>query len=264
MDIIYWLQSYLYGFGISTIVALFFAVHVLKTGRHWAWLLFLFFFPWLGCLVYFFAEFLPNPSFASRGSVGRGGLSRSAFSYLNPKQQLKKAQAEYEVAPSVVNALGYAKALSAMNQSDEAVRIFDANLTGMWQTDVDYLESMCYALIDADQGERALAVAKKIRKLNADHKPPTVALLHALSYGLLGHEAEAQTEFEVATRGSDMLALSQYAIWAASTGKKQLANSLRARMEESWKVWSPQHRRMHKDTFKQVDKAIAAMAKAVT
>lgn len=263
MELYYLLESLFYsyfGVGLSFIVAIFFTVHVLKTGRHLAWILALFFVPFmLGSIAYFFIEFIKNPRFASGGGAS---VSQSAFKFLNPREQLKKTAHEYEIAPSVNNAIAYAKALSATNKPDEAVAIFEKNMTGMWETDVDYLESMCYALIDANQGTRALEIAQKIRQLNPQHKPQTVALLHGLSYGLLGQQAQAQAEFEVSVRTSDIFALSQYTIWAANTGKPELATQLRARMEESWKVWSPQHQRMHRETFKQVDKSIKKMGKA--
>lgn len=258
MEIIYWLQSYFYGFGLHMVIAIVFAIHALKTGRHLGWLLFLFLFPFMGSIAYFFFEFMKNPSFASSG---RSSVSQSAYHFLNPKAQLKQSQHEYEVAPSVNNAISYAKALSATGDADKAVEIFETNCSGMWETDVDYLESMCYALIDANKGSRALEIAQKIRTLNPHHKPQTIALLHGLSHGLLGNDAQAKAEFDVSIQSGDILAISQYAIWAANTGKPELATQLRARMEESWKVWSPAHQKMHKDTFKQVDKSIRAMSK---
>jgi hypothetical protein len=49
-----------YGLGLSTLFAIFFAVHALRTGRPIFWLMILFFFPFLGSVVYFIVEFLPE------------------------------------------------------------------------------------------------------------------------------------------------------------------------------------------------------------
>ena len=48
------------GLGLHILVALFFAVHAVRTGRQMYWLLILFSFPLLGSLVYFAAVFLPQ------------------------------------------------------------------------------------------------------------------------------------------------------------------------------------------------------------
>ena len=45
---------------LHIVVAVFFAVHALRTGRNMFWLLVLLMFPFLGSVVYFFAEFLPE------------------------------------------------------------------------------------------------------------------------------------------------------------------------------------------------------------
>ena len=48
------------GLGLHFLVAIFFAIHVVRSGQQMYWLIILFSFPLLGSLVYFFAIYLPN------------------------------------------------------------------------------------------------------------------------------------------------------------------------------------------------------------
>ena len=48
------------GIGLHVIIALFFAVHAVRSGQNNYWLFILFAFPLLGSVVYFFANLLPN------------------------------------------------------------------------------------------------------------------------------------------------------------------------------------------------------------
>ena len=49
-----------FGLGLHILVALFFAVHALRSGQQMYWLIILFSFPLLGSIVYFLVIFLPN------------------------------------------------------------------------------------------------------------------------------------------------------------------------------------------------------------
>lgn len=48
------------GIGLHVLIALYFAVHALRSGQQMYWLIILFSFPLFGSIVYFFAIYLPN------------------------------------------------------------------------------------------------------------------------------------------------------------------------------------------------------------
>ena len=48
------------GLGLHVIVAVFFAIHAVRTGRELYWLIILFMFPLLGSIVYFAVVVLPD------------------------------------------------------------------------------------------------------------------------------------------------------------------------------------------------------------
>ncbi len=65
------------GIGLHMVLALFCAVHVLRTRQQLYWLFILFAFPLLGSAVYFFGVYLPNSRLErSACGVGRGSGRR--------------------------------------------------------------------------------------------------------------------------------------------------------------------------------------------
>jgi hypothetical protein len=246
-----------FGVGVHVLIAVCFAIHAIRTGRNYYWLWILFVFPFLGSVVYFFAEYLPS----SRLQRNASSVGQMAIKLLNPRRNLKKAQHDYEVTPSVNHAVIYAAALTAAGKPQDAVALYEEKITGFCANDQNFLEQMAYALLDAQQGQRALDIVQRIRAIDAAYKPETVALLHALSFDSLGQDGLAQSEFVIATRTRDMTALSQYALWAAMHQHQALALSIQVDMQKNWKVWPAHSKRLYKPVFKQVDQAITAMKK---
>ena len=77
----------------------FFTVHAVKTGRERYWLYVLIFFPGVGCLIYFFSEYLPDLRQGRRMHAFKTAISRA----LNPGRHLRRLQEQVEVTPSVKN-----------------------------------------------------------------------------------------------------------------------------------------------------------------
>ena len=80
-------------------IAIYFAVHAVRTGRNTVWLFVLLSFPFLGSLVYFFAGFLPEQR---HGRLGRraGAALRQM---IDPQRELREARLALEQTPSMGN-----------------------------------------------------------------------------------------------------------------------------------------------------------------
>lgn len=248
-----------FGIGIHVIIAVCFAIHAIRTGRNYFWLWILFVFPFLGSVVYFFAEYLPQSSMQRNAS----SVGQMAMKLINPRGDLKKAKHAYEVTPSVNHAVSYADALTAAGQPQAAVALYEEKLTGFCLDDQSFLEHMAYALLDAKQGQRALEIVQRIRAIDPKYKPELIALLHALSFALLNQDHQTQTEFELAVRTRDMTALSQYALWAAEHNQSDLAWSIQSDMQKTWKIWPAHSKRIYKPVFRRVRQAVLAMNKRI-
>jgi len=94
------------GLGLHFFVAVFFAVHALRSGQQLYWLIILFSFPLLGSIVYFLAVYLPD----SRLERGARKVVAAAAKTLNPTRELKEAHAAFEYTPTAQNQMRLAAA----------------------------------------------------------------------------------------------------------------------------------------------------------
>ena len=95
------------GLGLHILIALFFAVHAMKTGRSTYWLFILFSFPLFGSIVYFFVEYLPS----SKVERGVKQVSNKALQLLDPTRELREAKQAFELTPTIQNRMRLAAAL---------------------------------------------------------------------------------------------------------------------------------------------------------
>src|ERR1700736_6881569 len=74
------------GLGLHILVALFFAVHAVRSGQQMYWLMILFSFPLFGSIVYFLVIYLPN----SRLEYGARKAVAAAARSLDPTRELRE------------------------------------------------------------------------------------------------------------------------------------------------------------------------------
>ncbi len=101
-------------------IAIFFAVHAVRTGRNTVWLFVLLSFPFLGSLVYLFAEFLPEQRHSRLGRQAGAALRQ----IIDPQRELREARLALEQTPSMGNRLRLAQALLEADQAAEALPPF--------------------------------------------------------------------------------------------------------------------------------------------
>lgn len=262
MDQLGWYFQYfsIFGVGVHVLIAVFFAIHALKNGRPFFWLWILFVFPFLGSVVYFIAEYLPQ----SRMPHQANALGRRALHVLQPNRELNKAKEIYEHIPSVENAVRYAEYLIAMDKASDAIVVLNQKLNSLVKNDPIYLEQLATAYLQDQQADKTLEITAKIKMINPQYKVEKIALYRALSYHQLNQQDAAKQEFLIATQSKDIQILSEYALWAIQTQQAQLAHHIRAEMQKSWAMWSKYSRKMYKPLFRQIDKALKQMDKSST
>lgn len=243
------------GLGLHIIIALFFAVHALKTGRQMYWLIILFSFPLLGSLVYFFAEYLPS----SQVERGVRRVSNKAIQLLDPTRELRDARQAFDLTPTVQNRMRLAAALDGAGEYNEAVEQFDACLSGPFANDPEVCFGAAKAKLHINQAQPALQLLQSIRAKQKEFRPEQLSILLAQAHAANKDEVSARTEFvhAINTFGSAE-SRAQYALWAASVGDLQTAKNLRAVLEKDWQHWNKHTRNIHKALFDALDMAIAA------
>jgi hypothetical protein len=245
------------GLGLHIIIALFFAVHALKTGRQMYWLIILFSFPLLGSLVYFFVEYLPS----SKMERGVKQVSQKAMQLLDPSRELREARQAFDLTPTVQNRMRLAAALDGAGEYHEAVEQFDACLSGPFANDPEVCFGAAKAKLHIKQAQPAVQLLQDIRAKQKDFRPEQLSILLAQAHAANNDEANARTEFIYAMdKFGSAEARGYYALWAAGVGDLQTAKKLRESLEQDWKHWNKHARGLHKDLFNQIDAAISKAA----
>jgi hypothetical protein len=241
------------GLGVHFLIALFFAVHAVRSGRELYWLILLFSFPLLGSLVYFCAVFLPQSRLER--TIGKAGKLVAAK--LNPGRALREAQNAFDLAPTAHNQTRLAKAMLDAGMHAQAVEQFDACLRGPFANDPDIIFDGAQARLANGQGDAAIAALQGLRKSKPQFRPEQVAVLLARSYASAGMHTEAGLEFaDVVQRHTGIEARVEYALWALSRREAVVAQEQLRELDHSRKHMNKYTKSLHYELFTRLDAAL--------
>jgi len=242
----------IFGIGIHILIAIFFAIHVVRNGQQMYWLLILFMFPLLGSVVYFVAIYLPS-SGLQRGA--RKAVSVAAKT-LDPGRELRDARAAFEYTPTAQNQMRLASALLETGSSEEAAGIYETCLQGVFSSDLEIRYSAARAWLECGNGAKALPHLEFIRNKDLHFRPEQVAILTARALAGTGRNSEAKAAFDEALRRfGSFECRAEYAIWAASNGERELAAQLRVELDQAMQRWSRHTREMYQPLLRRLGSA---------
>ena len=247
------------GLGLHVLVALFFAVHAIRTRQQIFWLIILFSFPLLGSVVYFLAIFLPS-SRLERGIVKVGNAAANmAAQVLDPDRELREARQAFDLTPTAQNQIRLANALLEDGKPADAVAQFDQCLKGPFAADAAIRVGAARAKLQNGQAELAAQLLKQVRIDTPDFRPESVILLLAEALARANRPDEARQHYLAAVARFDSInSRAEYAIWAAGIGDASTANEQRSQLEKSQVHWSKHTKALHLPLIRRVDAAIAA------
>jgi hypothetical protein len=242
------------GQGLHFLIALFFAVHALRTGRQMYWLIILFSFPLLGSVAYFFAEYIP----ASKLNHGVKQVSNIAINLIDPTRELREARHAFDLTPTVQNRMRLAVALDGVGEYSEAVKQFDACLDGPFANDLEVCFGAAKAKFHNKQPHLAIELLQKIRNKQDAFRSEELSLLLAESYAESKDKLSARIEFEHANNmfGSAEVR-ARYALWAASINDFATAKSLRADLQNDAQHWNKHSCSLYKSLLNSIDEALS-------
>lgn len=241
--------------GLHVIIALFFAVHVVRSGREQYWLWILFSFPLLGSIVYFFAIYLPT----SRLQSGVRKAATAAVRNLDPGRELREAELAFDMTPTAQNQVRLAQAHLEAGNTEEAVRQFEACLSGPFAADSPIRMGAARAWLQHGQPLKAAELLAAIRTREPEFCAEQLSLLLAAAWGAAGREPEARAEYSYAvSRFGTVLTRTDYGLWAVAVGDMGTATQMRNELEKASKFW-PRHARTHNmPLLRQLDAALAS------
>lgn len=240
------------GLGIHIVIALFFAVHAIRSGQNLYWLFILFSFPLFGSVAYFFAIYLPN----SRLEHGARKAVASAARALDPTRELREAQTAFDYTPTIQNRLRLADALLDCGKTTEASEHFEACLTGPFADDLNLRLGAARASYENREFLKAIGHLEFIRAKDPDFRAEQVTVLLARAFGEVGRFSEAQTEFESAfSRFGSFESKAEYLIWVLSRNDNETAGRLQAEVQRTIDHWNRQTKELNRHLLRRLDAA---------
>jgi len=253
----------IFGIGLHIIVAIFFAIHAIRSGRELYWLLILFMFPLLGSVVYFFAIFLPDFKSTYKVQKGLYKAANVAVNAIDPGRELREAKAAFDFTPTAQNQWRYADALLAANKVAEAVEQFELCLKGPFANDLEIQFAAANAQLRFNQPDKAMQLLLAIRNVNPNFRTEAVTLLLANIHAGQGNTQEAKQEFEQAVaRFGSVEARAEYAIFSANNGDMNTAQHLYAELAQLKKHWNSNSRSLYSPLMYRLEQALQVDGKA--
>jgi hypothetical protein len=205
-------------------ITVFFAVHAMRTGRAY-WIFIILFFPFVGALVYLFAEYLPEV----RRGRGMQAVTRTVARAINPGAEVRRLEDELRLTDTHDRRVELGRAYREAGRLDDAIRMLEESLVGMYADEPKALWELsrtCYAAGRLDEARGALERLRAARILTADQQ-----LLSARVYEDAGDVPAALREYEAAAaQAAGEEARCRYALLLKRAGRADEARQLFERM----------------------------------
>jgi hypothetical protein len=248
----------IFGIGLHVLVAIFFAIHVIRSGQQMYWLMILFMFPGIGSIVYFIAIYLPN----SRLNHGARKVVTAAAKSLDPGRELREARDAYDYTPTAQNQMRVASALLETGNAAEAATTYEACLQGPFSGDLEIRFGAARATLACGRAEAAVTHLQTIRNSDVNFRAEQVSLLLAQSLAGAGRQDEARAEFEYAlSRHNSFTTQAEFAIWAAGVGDAAKANALHAELQRTMERWTRHTRDLNQPLIRRLNSAMTAVGR---
>lgn len=242
------------GLGLHLIIAAFFAIHAVRTGRPLYWVLILFSFPLLGSLVYFGAVFLPHSRIERQARHAGRALQRS----IDPNRDVREAQEAFDLTPTAHNRMRLAGALLEAGQAAQAAAQYEACLQGPFAGDADVIHGAARAHAANGRPEAAISLLAPLQSRQPAYRAEEVGLVLGRAYAALGRQEEAGKQFTAAAhRFGSIEARVELALWALANGGAAVAEQELKEIAHARRHMSKQTLGTHRDLFRRLDAATA-------
>jgi hypothetical protein len=248
------------GLGIHFLIALFFAVHAVRSGRNIFWVIILFSFPLLGSIVYFFVEYLPD----MRNSRAGRAVGKAALNVIDPKRELREARHAFDLSQTNQNRMRLANALLEAGESEEAITHLNACLVGQHEHDPDVLTRLARAHMDMGDAAGTSAALNKLITHHPERNTGDTALMYARALGAtIGAERtviDAAFQHALAT-GSGAEAKLRYGQSLAGHNNDAAARAQFEAIKQDAKHWTPHAKSLNREWLRDAENALTELAK---
>jgi hypothetical protein len=245
-------MPYALGGMLHLAVAIFFAVHAMRTGRPWYWVMILLSFPLLGSAIYFFVEYMPDMKYS------RGGrkVIKAVNDAIDPNRALREAEANFERAPTAAHRGALAAALSDLGRHDEAIKHYDEAASGSYANDQHFVRGLASTSLLGGHWRNARESYERLFALGGDIRQPDDDLGYAYALAQL-NDVGANHAFKQAVATSNgPVARCRYAQYLEGQGRSREARELYEAVVKEGRL-APKHTQdLHKAWYKLAAQAI--------
>ena len=247
------------GLGLHVLVALFFAVHAVRTRQEIFWLFILFAFPLLGSIVYGLAIYLPSSKLERQARRALAGAAK----VLDPMRELREARAAHDYTPTAENRMRLAAALLDVGQAEEAAATYEALLNGPFSGDLEIRLGAARASLACGRAAAAVQHLQAIRQADPAFRAEPVSLLLARALAACDRHEDARHEFNAAVgQFGSFEARAEFAIWAAGRGDRALATRLHEELDHAMKRWNRNAHELNAPLLRRLREAYAGLGSA--
>jgi hypothetical protein len=198
-------------------------VHAVRTGRRLYWLLIIIAAPFLGSLIYFLAEMLPD----LMGSRAARELQDSFTQAIDPDHRLRALRDRLETADTVANKHALAAEHLRRGEPHEALPLLESALIGLHRDDPMLLATLARARFDLGRYTEATKTLEELKAANPTFEGAAAHLLYARCLEAEGRRQEAKAEYEAVCRYfPGVEARCRYALFLERQGEKTAAAAL--------------------------------------
>lgn len=208
---------------LSLLIQVAFAVHAIRTGRGYSWVLLILMFPLVGCLIYLFVAVLPD--------IGDSPAARRASSTLrntiDPNRNLRNHSRDLKISDTVENRLKLAGELVKKGDFAGAASLYEKCLNGVFEHDPVVMLGLAQAHFGMEKYDQVKETLEKLIAENPDFKSQEGHLLYARTLEALGETDAAVDEYRVlADYYSGAEAKCRYAVLLQRVGRQEEAQQL--------------------------------------
>jgi hypothetical protein len=172
-------------------------VHVVRTGRPLYWIFILLVFPFLGMLIYFIAEVLPE----LRNGPGARRVVRKVKERIDPEREKRNASRQFGLSDTQANRRRLAEESLRSGDFQQAAELFHGALKGLYETDPEMMMGLAKAQFGLGQPQQARQTLDALIAANPDYRSKDGHLLYARAVEASGDASAALHEYENVVQG---------------------------------------------------------------
>ena len=214
----------MYGiFTLAIVVQIICAVHALKTGRPFWWLLIIFFGSVPGCIIYALVEILPemrrDPSLKKFGS--------EIVMVVDPSRKIRLLEEDLSISDTVKNRQLLAEAYVAAGRYEDAVRMYKSCLKGIYADDPPFVLGLAFAQFLNQAYPEAKQTIDRLAQVDDKFRPLERRLLLARTFEAMNQTDRALEEYRpLAKQYPGEEAKCRYALLLKKTGQTDKAQEV--------------------------------------